>query len=544
MSKKPSRLLPVESAGKKEKIDILLVDDKPANLFALETLLEGEDYNLVQAPSGPAALRCVLKQEYALILLDVHMPGMDGFETAQLIRKRRQSAHVPIIFITATSSNENYVSRGYSLGAVDYIYKPIVAEILKAKVYVFAQLHRKTRELARELEARRESEEKYRELFSRASDAIVVFDADGETVLDANKAALDLYGYTEADFHKLASKDLDAKPETDGSATAKKGRKEPFTRLQKKADGRVFPAEVTCASVSLKGKKLIMALTRDMTERQKAAEADLLHQREAMQRQFLEIFSHELRTPISTIKASAETLLLGEVDDVKFRVRFLNIIDNQANLLTGLVDDLLVVTKLESGKFKPMKSSIALAAFLEEFLPKIAALAKKKTVTISTQVDPELVLLVDRSHLTSIFQDLLDNAIKYNKKNGSIKIRARLNADGDAEVSVRDTGIGIPAADLPLIFQRFHRAANVRERYIEGAGLGLYIIKTMLDSNGGRIWVENAKDEGVVVHFTLPSERETPPPYGGLRGPRREEWARGPEDVGIPPARNIAINPL
>src|ERR1035437_911844 len=146
MSMKPIRLFPVGAAGKKEKIKILLVDDQPANLFALEALLEGEDYTLVQASSGPAALRCLLDQEFALILLDVLMPGMDGFETAKLIRKRLQSAHTPIIFITATSRNENHVSRGYSFGAVDYIYKPIVSEILKAKVQVFDELHRNTRE--------------------------------------------------------------------------------------------------------------------------------------------------------------------------------------------------------------------------------------------------------------------------------------------------------------------------------------------------------------------------------------------------------------
>src|ERR1035437_3752434 len=287
MSMKPIRLFPVEAAGKKEKINILLVDDHPENLFALETLFEGEDYTLVQASSGPAALRCVLEQEFALILLDVRMPGMDGFETAQLIRKRSQSAQTPIIFITATSSNDNHVSQGYSLGAVDYIYKPIVPEILKAKVNVFAELHRNTQEIARGKEAlrlefkahkkadlaRRESEEKYRNLFSRASDAIIAFDADGETVLEANKAALELYGYTEADFLKLTSKDLDANPEDDGYAMAAKSPKQTFTRFHKKADGHVFPAEFPCATFPMKGKKLIMVLTRDVTERQKAAEA-------------------------------------------------------------------------------------------------------------------------------------------------------------------------------------------------------------------------------------------------------------------------------
>jgi len=507
--------VPMEASARggrpKDKICILLVDDQPNNLFALETLLGGDGYTLVRARSGAEALRCILEQEFALILLDVLMPGMDGFETAELIRKRRQSLHTPIIFITATSTNESHVGQGYSLGAVDYIYKPIVPEVLKAKVHVFAELYRKTQSLARseealrsELEARRESEEKYRKLFTRASDAIVVFDADTDTVVDVNKAALELYGHSEPDFLKLTSKALDAKPEDGGGSKADRVRKQTFTRFHKKSDGSLFPAEVTCAAVTLKGKKLIMVLTRDISERQKAAEAELLREREAMQRQLVATVSHELRTPIAAIKASAETLSLGEMENERTRTRFLKIIENQANRLGGLVEDLLLVAELESGKCKPVTSAIPLAGFLKEFLPAITVLAKKKTVSISTRIDPRLTVLVDRTHLTGIFQNLLDNAIKYNKKHGSIAISAIRNNIGEAEVSVRDTGIGIPAADLPLIFQQFHRAPSVRELCIKGTGLGLYIIKTMVDSNEGRIWAESAGDEGTIFSFTLP----------------------------------------
>ena len=515
---KPLQLRPKPAAGRreepvrKERIDILIVDDQPNNLFALESLLAGEDYTLVRAASGAEALRCVLAREFALILLDVLMPGMDGFETAELIRKRPQSASTPIIFLTATSSNENHVGQGYSLGAVDYIYKPIVPEILKAKVHVFAELYRNIRKLARseealrvELEARRESEEKYRKLFSRASDAIVVFDADGRTVLDVNKAALELYGYGEAEFLKLTAPDLDA-PSESGAAVLR-GVQQTYARFQKKSDGRVFPAEVACASVSLRGRKLIMVLTRDVTERQKAAEAELLREREAMQRQLVATVSHELRTPIAAIKASAETLSLGEVENEKTRARFLKIIENQANRLGGLVEDLLLVAELESGKCKPVPSAVALGDFLKEFLPAINVLARKKTISISVKLEPGLTVVVDRSHLAGIFQNLLDNAIKYNKKNGSIHVSARANGRGSVEVLVRDSGIGIPAADLPLIFQQFHRSPGVRELCIKGTGLGLYIIKTMVDSNGGRIWAENAPDEGTIFHLQLPSGR-------------------------------------
>jgi CheY-like chemotaxis protein len=134
-----------------EKVRILLVDDKPDALLALEMILEDLGEEIVKAQSGREALRLLLREEFAVILLDVNMPGMDGFETAELIRRRKRSEHTPIIFLTAFS-DEMYVARGYSLGAVDYIMAPVVPEVLRATVGVFADLHRKTRQLTRQAE--------------------------------------------------------------------------------------------------------------------------------------------------------------------------------------------------------------------------------------------------------------------------------------------------------------------------------------------------------------------------------------------------------
>ena len=133
----------------KEKINILLVDDRPSNLLALEAILEELNQNLVKARSGEEALSCLLREDFALILLDVTMPGMDGFETASLIRARPRSEHVPIIFVTGINTDQSDMTKGYSLGAVDYISTPLVPEILRAKVAVFIELHRQRRELRR-----------------------------------------------------------------------------------------------------------------------------------------------------------------------------------------------------------------------------------------------------------------------------------------------------------------------------------------------------------------------------------------------------------
>src|SRR6266699_3285196 len=135
-----------------EKVNILIVDDRPDKLLAHEVVLAELNQNVVRARSGKEALRCLLQQDFAVILLDVNMPGMDGFETAALIRQRPRSETTPIIFISAVNDTENYVARGYSLGAVDYILTPVVPEILRAKIAVFVDLFKKTEQVKRQAE--------------------------------------------------------------------------------------------------------------------------------------------------------------------------------------------------------------------------------------------------------------------------------------------------------------------------------------------------------------------------------------------------------
>jgi PAS domain S-box-containing protein len=149
-----------------DRVNILLVDDRPENLLALEAVLESANYSLIRAQSGTDALKQVLLKDFAAILLDVQMPGMDGFETAALIRKRERSRHVPILFITAINKDEPYVHKGYALGAADYIFKPFDPEVLRAKVGFFVELFEKNRQIARQAELLRQSEqrEKQRQL--------------------------------------------------------------------------------------------------------------------------------------------------------------------------------------------------------------------------------------------------------------------------------------------------------------------------------------------------------------------------------------------
>ncbi len=199
----------VDGDARHGPVEILLVDDRPENLLALEAILEPLNQTLIRAHSGDEALRKLLLHDFAVILLDVQMPGINGFETARLIKSRERTKYIPIIFLTAISKDEEYVFQGYSVGAVDYLAKPFQPDILRSKVSVFVDLYLKQKQLSeqqvllrasevRELELKHkleitESEARFSEIVGSAMDAIVVFDTDGRMSL-FNAAAERMFG--------------------------------------------------------------------------------------------------------------------------------------------------------------------------------------------------------------------------------------------------------------------------------------------------------------------------------------------------------------
>src|ERR1700730_7428273 len=183
-----------EQHPEQDPVKILLVDDTPDNLVSLEAALEGLGQKLVLANSGMEALRHLLEDDFAAILLDVKMPEMDGFQTAEFIRARKRSRHTPILFLTAYKSEE-HLFRGYDLGAVDFLFKPIVPEILRSKVSVFVELSRNTALLRRQTEVLRKAEQKFRSLLEAAPDAMIISSEDGNISL-VNSQVEVMFGYS------------------------------------------------------------------------------------------------------------------------------------------------------------------------------------------------------------------------------------------------------------------------------------------------------------------------------------------------------------
>src|SRR6185295_13375461 len=185
-----------------EKVSILLVDDHPENLLALEALLTNLGQNLVRAESGIEALRLLLHHEFALILLDVDMPMLNGFETAELVRQRERSRHTPIIFLTAINKADQHVFKGYQLGAVDYLTKPFVPEVLRSKVIAFVELHKKTEEVKRQtkllqlINAELETEKNFISTVLDTADSIIVVLDPDQKIVRASRAFERTLGYS------------------------------------------------------------------------------------------------------------------------------------------------------------------------------------------------------------------------------------------------------------------------------------------------------------------------------------------------------------
>ena len=229
-----------------------------------------------------------------------------------------------------------------------------------------------------------------------------------------------------------------------------------------------------------------------------------LRQLEAVRQEFVANVSHELRTPLSLIKSAAETLIDGGKDEPESLTRFLHIIDKHANRLTLLIDDLLMLSTLDSGNIRLALQSVSLGGAVQEVADDLRGRAHARGVTIKNQVEPALIVQADPDRLRQVISNLIDNAIKYGRIEGAVVISARSLDARRIEVSVQDDGPGIPAEACARIFERFFRGDKARSREQGGTGLGLAIVKHVVQAHGGEVRVESAPGAGARFSFTLP----------------------------------------
>jgi signal transduction histidine kinase/DNA-binding response OmpR family regulator len=525
-----------------DKAKILIVDDLPEKHLVYRVILEGLNQEIVAAHGGNEALKQVLRHDFAVILLDVNMPDLDGFETAALIRQRKRSAHTPIIFITAFA-DEVRAAEGYAHGAVDYILAPVVPEVLRAKVNVFVDLFRMNQQVKRQAEekialaeerSRRAAAEeanrrlgflarvggvlgKSLDLQVTAADAlkltvpgladratIVEYDAangqwdvgtceEGSDPVTQRLPSLETLGpkLTLAIERVLATGILESLPDSADPPTtlvlplAAREHTIAAMVLSREPSGRRFhPADVTMADAMASRTAIAMDNARLYKD---------LEEADRQKNEFLSMLAHELRNPLAPIR-NAVTILRQRAAENPDAARAQDVIDRQVSHLVRLVDDLLDVSRITRGKIQLKRECLdvasVMAAAVETSRPHIEALEHQFTVQMPTQ---PLYIDADQARIAQVLSNLLNNAAKFTPPGGSIFFGVTRQG-ADVVFQVRDSGIGIPADMLHGIFDLFTQVERSIERSQGGLGIGLTLAQRIVQMHGGQV---EAKSQGL-----------------------------------------------
>jgi signal transduction histidine kinase len=373
-----------------QKFEVLIVDDIKDNLLALRSLLAGANVQIHQALSGVEALELMVKHDFCVALLDVQMPGMNGFELAELMRGTKKTKHIPIIFVTAASNDEKFVFKGYESGAVDFLRKPLDSHAVRSKVNIFLALHGQKKELEWQ-------------------------------VIELNK--------TKAELEVAVN----------------------------------------------------------------------------MREEFMSIAGHELKTPLTTLRLQTEIRLrklkkgspaifteaeLQKMFDSDFK---------QLERLTRLIDDMLDISRISSGKLSIHLERFDLNVMVKDFLDRNTELFKQVGSELIVEADGTAFGMWDKFRIEQVITNLLTNATRYGSGK-PIKVSVT-NENGMGIVTIQDHGIGIQEADLKRIFQRFERATATA---VTGLGLGLYIVSQIIEAHSGSIEVSSVQGEGSTFKVSLP----------------------------------------
>jgi PAS domain S-box-containing protein len=515
-----------------ERVNILLVDDRWENLVSLKAVLDNPGYNLVKACSGREALRRLLELEFALILLDVQMPILDGFDTAALIKKREHLRHIPIIFITGMVRDEPLVFKGYESGAVDYIVKPFDPGVLRSKVAVFAELHRKNRQLAAQAELLAKAERRkleheglkreaaaasrYRDLVDGIRDGIVwALDVRKGESSYVSPQVFRILGYHDRELRKRSLADLvtlliptDEYERVNAAlkVATEQGHDTTLEHRCLTASGGSVWLQSSVKVVKNEKDEVceLRGLSVDVS-RLKAAE-DEARKAVALRDEFLSIASHELKTPLTPLKLQIQLLrrlsstmsLPGEFAE---RVpKMLEISDRQVTRLNKLVDELLDVTRISSGKLALTRESFDLHDVVEDICGRFALDLKNNQCDLRIQAGERVTGNWDRLRVEQAFTNLLTNAMKY--ASGK-PVDVEVGADSaNGYITVRDQGPGIAKSDQERIFNRFERATSWTN--IGGLGLGLYIVNQIVKAHGGEVKLASEPGAGATFTMALP----------------------------------------
>lgn len=487
---------------------ILIVDDQIENIYSLNKLLKSWDFEVDTAQSGEEALKKVLKQDYALIILDVQMPGIDGFEVAETLSGYSRTKEIPIIFLTAVNTDKKFITKGYASGGIDYITKPVDPDILILKVRTFYRLYEQTLALSEsqkilksEVEARKKAQQELNDKVEHLHTTLeslpqIAFRADAfGNVFFVNK---NWFEY---------SNSREVYPEVHPEDT---GMEEVWSTCME----RMQPHEVEVRIRQLRSGLFRFHLLRIIPVKSEGGikswvgtftDIDDQKQEERKKDEFLSIASHELKTPLTSIKAYIQLIERMEHKQPESKVTaYIRRAHDQVSKLDGLINDLLDVSKIENGKLKINKSPFDMEKLLTGVIETIQYTSTQPTLKIERK-GPLITENIngDAFRIEQILINFFTNAIKYSPGAEKVILHTAIEKD-HIYIGVQDFGIGIPHHKKKNVFTKFYRVEESSVQF-QGLGIGLYICAEIIKQHQGTYGVESTLGEGTTFYFTLPT---------------------------------------
>ena len=475
---------------------ILIVDDNHSNLYSLKKLLESKDFQVDTADSGEEALGKALKNDYALIILDVQMPDMDGFEVAETLAGYSKTKEVPIIFLSAVNTEKRFITRGYASGGKDYVTKPVDPEILLLKVKTFYNLQeqniamKKTQQsLELEVKGRRESQVTMKsqiDHFHLMLESLpqIAFTLNEKGIVDFVNVKWYQYSNSEQNLPETHPDDFNIQEE--------------FERCKKK--GKSLELEVRIKNIETGNYRYHLLRVTPVREESVIKNwvgtfTDIDDQKkvEKEKDEFLSIASHELKTPLTSIKAYVQLLERKlKLDKDSTEAGFVTKVQDQIEKLNTLITDLLDVSKIENGKLKITKKPTNLDNVINNAIDTILQTHDENRVKIKRDgIIPDILIPFDEIRIEQVLINFLTNAIKYSPNNNQVIVTTFVDEEEqEVKVNVTDFGIGIPDFKQEAVFNKFYRVEESSLQF-QGMGIGLFICSEIIKQHHGNIGVSS-----------------------------------------------------
>jgi len=500
----------------KSKGRILIVDDTPANLRLLMNMLVKQSYTVHPASEGELALKFVQTIVPDLILLDILMPGMDGFEVCRRLRADPYLSEAPILMLTSLDDLDSRL-QGLEVGVDDFISKPFHRAELQARVRTITRLNRQRRLRALELQIERD---RTRAILEALGEAVVVTDIEG-IIQYFNPAAAALTGFSVEEalgqsWHLWDSKETEESLYCQIIEQIQSGQTWCGEVVYQRKDGSSYDAALTVAGLfaSDPSERLVgfVSVQRDITP---------VKQAERAKDEFVSNVSHELRTPLSVITLISDNLdtLYNRLDDDKRR-SMIQKIQKHTQILNELIEDVLEISRIDSGRISQVHERVCFSELAQKEVFELLLLANEKGQRLQLKVEQPLTVFGNPAQLGLVIRNLLTNAIKYTPNGGQINCECRLiNTDSElneadwpdfaclppgrwAALRVVDNGVGIAAEHIPHLFDRFYRVQT--QQTIRGTGLGLSIAQELINFHDGTITVSSVPGSGSIFAIYLP----------------------------------------